>query len=97
MRFANQQNARPLSRGRANPRYHLICPHVWGPLRSEINTRLTQLIFRVIGRTRALLRGCWPFRRRLRGDILEGPGGPASIDPGLLFADWLGLGPRHCH
>jgi hypothetical protein len=57
---------------------------------------LTQLTFRVNGRTRALLFGYWPFGRRLRGDILEGPGDPAFIDPGLLFADWLGLGPRHC-
>ena len=58
------------------------------------NTRLTQLVFRVIGRTRAHLGGRCPFRRLLRGDIREGPGVPASINPGLLFADWLGLGPR---
>ena len=67
-----------------------------GPLPSQIDGCLTQLVFRVIGRTRALLGGHWPFRRRLRGDILEGPGDPASIVPGLLFADWLGRGPRHC-
>jgi hypothetical protein len=57
---------------------------------------LTQLVFRVIGRTRALLVGRWPFRRRLRGDFREGPGDPASIAPGLLFADWLGRCPHHC-
>ena len=67
-----------------------------GPLPSQIETYATALVFRVIGRTRALLGGLWPFRRRLRGDILEGPGNPASIVPGLLFADVFGRGPRHC-
>jgi len=56
---------------------------------------LTQLALRVIGRTRALLGGLWPFGRRLWGDILEGLGDPASIVPGLLCADLLWRGPRH--
>ena len=68
-----------------------------GPLLpSRASNFLTRKAFRVNGRTRALLRGHWPFGRRLWGDILEGPGDPASITPGLLFADWFGLDPRHC-
>jgi hypothetical protein len=41
-------------------------------------------VLRVTGRTRALLGGLCPFRRQLGGDILESPGDPASIVPGLL-------------
>jgi hypothetical protein len=67
-----------------------------GPLPSVIDRRLTSLAFRAIGRTRALLLGHVPFRRRLRGDILEAPRDPASNIPGLLFAAWLEAGPRHC-
>ena len=68
-----------------------------GPLPGQVqNPLMTRPAFRVIGRTRALLLRHWPFRRRLWGDVLEGPVDPASIDPGLLCADWLGLGPRYC-
>jgi hypothetical protein len=56
---------------------------------------LIRLVFRVIGRTRALLGGLKPFRRQLGGDILECRDDPASIVPGLLYADLLGRGPRH--
>jgi hypothetical protein len=73
-----------------------VAHRIRGPLPSVIDRRLIQLAIRVIGRTRALLLDHRPFRRRLRGDVLEASRDPASNTPGLLLADWLGPGPRHC-